>query len=695
MAKKHEVLVDEPEQQRKLFYSSVGRFKKKVNQMEAILYSEPFSDDRQDTKDAWRQKLNAILLDDCGLSTLEKSLAKTRNHGKAETKTEGGEEELTAEQIAGSRKKKKKKELKSEDFLKKRAFGSKPEYEALRVVQNYNGANTVYRGTRVLRRLGPQGQTPLAQTGVPPWIGPCYYPNRTADKLYTHVVPYHSAFKATEREKKTIHDIRKEISVHKEWSGLSKVHEELGLTSTPYSSPPGSPSRSRNMNQSSADDLLGSNMWSRSSVASTLGAKNMTNHFVSPPTPILGSRTVQKAIYMAKQKKKGVIDQDDDSSTSSIIARPYDIERTRIFDENVLSSSLAGDGSSYFPDDGSTASMSHGPDTISLLSKSLNFKDFTAFSVDSVMSKAVKHHQMKRPLPDYTLGALSLYDEKTTDTLHFSTELPPLKKHGAHRSNDSSELTDTRDHVSDATETRGDVSTAGSEAGDLIETLMMEKQGPLNRRRRSVMNAINLNPMAVNTSKAIVDSAHSAAKIAVASEKQSGGQVPQAPVATTKFRRNALRPIPLETPDVVGLLLRGKSQTIQVDTGDHENLSLELSKKTTMLSRSKSGFEMTLCGPGSSSFSEKRRTTKDEGDTIKKFTSRSLSNMSFSEMKVLMTGDASIDLNGLLLPGPPVDADGSASLYEPPETPRLQKNGLNGQNRRGNEYSDEEDDFFD
>jgi hypothetical protein len=605
-------------------------------------------------------------------------------------------EELTAEQIAGTRKKKKKRELKSEDFLKKRAFGSKPEYEALRVVQNYNGANTVYRGTRILRRLGPQGQTPLAQTGVPPWIGPCYYPNRTADKLYTHVVPYHSSFKATEREKKTIHDIRKEIGIRKEWSGLAKVHEELGLTSTPYSSPQGSPSRSRNMNQTS-DELLESNMWSKSSAVSTLGAKNMTNHFASPPTPILGSRTVQKAIYLAKQKKGVIHLGDDDSSTSSIIAAPYDIERTRIFDERVLaSSSVAGDGSSYFPDDGSA---SHGPDTVSLLSRSTNLRDFTGFSVDSVMTKAVKAHQMKRPLPDYTLGALSLYDESTTEELHFSTELPALKKgSGAHRprggSEDSSEL--GKDHLvtDSAAEMAEDASAAGSEVEE--HNKGKKTAEPVNRRRRSVLSAINLNPMEVNKSKAIVGNARSAAKQAVAAEKEAGGgPAVQLPPAATRFRRNALRPTATEAPDVVGLLLRGKSQVMPIDTGDHENLAVELSKKTTMLSRSKSGIEMTLSGPGSCSFSEKRRAKKDEGETIKKFTSRSMSNLSFSEMKVLMTGDSTIDLNGLLLPGPAVDTDGSASLYEPPDTPRLQRKGRGEQHEDDDSDQEEEDFFFD
>ena len=72
-------MTDAEDKQKDIFHKSIGKLKKKVGQVEAILYSEPFSDATEEFKVVWQGKLRKILDNDCGLPALEKTL---RNKGQ-------------------------------------------------------------------------------------------------------------------------------------------------------------------------------------------------------------------------------------------------------------------------------------------------------------------------------------------------------------------------------------------------------------------------------------------------------------------------------------------------------------------------------------------------------------------------------------------------------------------------------------
>lgn len=67
-------MTDAEDKQKDIFHKSIGKLKKKVGQVEALLYSEPFADASQDFKDVWQGKLRKILDNDCGLPALEKTI---------------------------------------------------------------------------------------------------------------------------------------------------------------------------------------------------------------------------------------------------------------------------------------------------------------------------------------------------------------------------------------------------------------------------------------------------------------------------------------------------------------------------------------------------------------------------------------------------------------------------------------------
>jgi hypothetical protein len=439
------LLSEMEERERKQFNSSVGRLKKKLHSVENIMYSQPFADTKEDFKDAWSGKLNIILSDDCGLT----ELAATRNPrpvlGRQDTADDTCDSRRvqtpikpkTPKTAEGEKKKKKKKlVLKENDLALRKPFGGcKKESETIRVINNYRGANTIYRDRRVLKRLGPQGQGPLSGSAVPPWIGPMSYPNKTADAFfYGHpTIRHQTAFKSMGREPKPLDEIKQELSTKKDWSGLfSGENSVYGNSSQPFSA-----KSSRTNHEKCVEHTEDSNVWSKMSYSTTMGAKQVVNHIQNAQTPIFGHKTKNRQ-RSPKKRRPGKLDGEEsvDSLDSGDASKSQSsIAGSRIFDHGVLNEMLLEEQAydvSAEDDDDSLASSVFGSisttslstqkryDAISLLSKSVNFSVYSGFSVDKVVKQMVVQRKMKRELSDYTMGVLDSCKDSEPEVLEFT-----------------------------------------------------------------------------------------------------------------------------------------------------------------------------------------------------------------------------------------------------------------------------------
>lgn len=558
-----------------------------------------------------------------------------------------------------TKKKKKKKKIELSDLTTRKPFGgSKIENETIRVIRNYNGANTIHKGKRVLRRLGPQGQGPLPATSVPPWIGPCYYSKSTADKiLYGHPTKgCQTPFKSVGREPKPMSEIKRAISLKKEWSGLfSGPNSVYGAPSIPFSS------KASVTDHSECVTAAEPHVWSKWSAETTMGARQDANHIKNAPTPYMGHKTIRTS-SPKRRRKTGLLDGK---------IRKIDINKERIFDASQIDDILYDEDNRGGPDDESSATSVFGDndefdagsigsssslstqkryDAISLLSKSVNFSVFTGFSVDNVMKKFVSKKKMTRDLADYTMGALDSYNESVAECLKFTDP------------------------------SKGDVSCYASQAVSLTHTpVMSPRPGDLGSSSPE-----NVTPRGLSRSLSSIAQSHQDENIRNTKSTKKAGSVagllqlsPQKTKESAKFsipgkvtkkniaaapgrssyRRGAILPAPLLDDSSV--------ESADTATPSYRNLNSELLKSRN-LSRSRSNIEKLPSFQRQPSL--RRQKT---ADNLTKSLSRSMPKLSLEETTALIETGISVNLGGLLLPGEGIDQDGLAASYSPPETPRI------------------------
>lgn len=580
--------------------------------------------------------------------------------------------------------KKKKKKVKLQDnadlALRRSFAGSKPENETIRVINNYRGMNTIHSGKRVLKRLGPQGQGPLPPTSVPPWIGPCYYPNKTADEyLYGNGKAgiVQASFKAVGRETKSVDEFREDLSIKREWSGLfSGENSVYGPPSIPFSAK--STLNSHSECQGDHDD---SNVWSKMSSRTTMGAKQVTNHYENPPTPYFGHKTIRTS--SPKRRRKGIIDGDENNSSridihrerifdAALLDEMYSEDNPAISDDASLATSVFGNEEFDMNSVGSSSSLSTRKryDAISLLSKSVNFSVYTGFSVDKVMKNFVAKQKMKYDVRDYTMGALGAYNDSVSEELVFTD--PRRGNASGHTSLTQSPMGSPRAFlIGDGLETPQSVSPRGLNR-QLVGISSSDDFGSSDKiksgRKKRSGSIVKNNPGLLSLEpQSTADSVGH-----VRPRKITEKDIAAAPGRQT-YRRTAITPVPLPNlSNTTGLLGTSPSESrgdsAQEMSSSYNNFKAELTRsRSNILSKSNSKLGAL---EKQSSLSTLRVTRQKTSENISKSFSRSMSKLTVEDQRALETTGVGVNLGGLLLPGEGIDVDGTASFYSPPETPR-------------------------
>jgi hypothetical protein len=784
-----DVLENRARQNKQFYGKTLRRLRLKVNNYEALLHSEPYEDARPDDKLTWYNKLNKVVKDDCGLARLDELREENRRRlminakenynlldpephdvtaasgdapgggrssqlsrgldsrnsmktliDKATADPKGSSPVIVApasvespSSVSKAKKKdsKKKKNAKDQtiDWKSQMGFGSKPEFQPIRVIPNYVG------GPRQLMRLGPRGELPVEMQGLPPWLGPGAYSKETADKILFdrqdkhYMVP----FQSVSREGVTIDDVREKIKRQKEWHAqVRDRRQKLGNALVEHSSSLSDFKHSEGSVLNHIDSFQSS------------ASKRRHRFALMLPSGSLESREVREQLMKSFQKpnklgymklmNESVILEDMASPAGSAgsLSRKDTIETTPSFDPdygNVVKPSaiISGEGLredakklyatdnhsvddstfSFFGDESDLSVSSYITSNVqsqvphASQSKALGNKSKRSQVSTGLMSKGTSKREPKKPreIGDYTKGGLDNLSSSIIEPLSYS-DTPVEEGLNLYRvgfassqlmknmeaeyasNNQNNPASKSSRAASKETGSKKNVPSSYKPHGQSLSAL---SSGVSKNSKPSRMRSRHLEPLQPSP-RAQQQHAHAQSAMSLSVEVSAlsmddhvagpeGWEVEQSSLSF--HAQEGEMPVSIDLEASLSLSLQTSSQisrTGSVATSEvlYQNLYDECVRacRSTSASQQLSPLDKRLALHSRHNRSRQQSSHKHRAGSPSRITSAQGSLDSMGSDSLTHVG--TIDLSGLLLPGEGVNVDGLAATYEPPpRTPDL------------------------
>lgn len=178
--------------------------KKRLCDTELVLNLEPNPDEKAQVK-LWHQAVNEVLEQRPDMNFPTMRQIKREHDMKELANRENKSKKHNASKTDWNKKMNQAIEKQTENLQKmvldkEGKFGGSVKGETLKTIQNYNGCNTIFKGSRTLIRKAGNGLIEENETSLPPWFHPQYYEIHYEAKKKTDTF-YQLPFKALPRKK--------------------------------------------------------------------------------------------------------------------------------------------------------------------------------------------------------------------------------------------------------------------------------------------------------------------------------------------------------------------------------------------------------------------------------------------------------------------------------------------------------------
>lgn len=179
--------------------------KKRLGETELTMNLRPHDSEEQYLIDAWEQKVGKLVGDRDVLpfpSRREVKKAWDKNIMIENSKKKQSKKYMTKEMWIEQNNRiiDRQTRLAKENILNRgKAFGGHGLGSIIKVVEPYNGLNSIYTGSRALVKKGGTGLKENTESSLPPWFHPAYYENAEKPKITKSNLHYKQPFISTSR----------------------------------------------------------------------------------------------------------------------------------------------------------------------------------------------------------------------------------------------------------------------------------------------------------------------------------------------------------------------------------------------------------------------------------------------------------------------------------------------------------------